>query len=126
MVGRALTVLCALAAVVSFPSPASGASAPPSSQALSSGFVPVTTCGALGAVTTAWTSTEGVVTQVRLSGIPGACVGGSLTVTLAGSGGTALGAAGPEVISGTTMALAPSGSPSATSVLVSHLVVVGP
>lgn len=86
----------------------------------------VTACGALAGVGIAWTSVDNVVTAVRLSALPAGCTGASLSLTLASSAGTALGAAGPVSVGGTSLTLTPSGSPTATAVAAAYLSAVGP
>jgi hypothetical protein len=71
------------------------------SQGLSAGDAPVTSCGITSLSATRTVDNSGNVTKVTVGGIPGACAGETLSLTLAGSGGGAL-ASASTTVAGTT------------------------
>ena len=73
------------------------------STSLSAGNAAVTSCGVSSLTATRNVDNSGNVTQVNVAGIPTACSGETLSVTLVGSGNAALGSASATVGScGTT------------------------
>src|SRR4051794_3976694 len=87
----------------------------------------VSSCGSLSGMTISWTTVDGVVASIALGSIPSACTGGSLSLTLVGSGNASLGGISPVAITGTSQTLSPiTGSPDATAVTGSYVSVVGP
>src|SRR3954449_9102057 len=109
---RKVGITAGLAGLLAVPTAASAPGTAPASKRVTSGVAPVSSCGSLSGISVAWNSTGGIVTSVAVSAIPSACIGGTLSLTLAGSTGTALGTVSPVVItaSSQTLALA-SGSP---------------
>ena len=95
------------------------------SKSLVSGSATVAACGSLAGVVTDFTISNGTVTSVILTSIPGTCNGGSLTATVTNAG-TSLGAGGPVTVTSGS-ATVPI-SPAAPTGSVSHvrIVVVGP
>ena len=112
------------AAVTAVPKAAEAGSVLPTSKKVIGGFATVNPCGAVSGIGVAWTSTGGAVTSVDLSAIPSTCIGGSLSLTLQGSGGSALGSIGPLVITGTSQTLAVGAT--ASSVVSAAISVTGP
>ena len=100
----ALSVACGAAATLAL-----------GSTSLSAGNQSVTSCGASSLTATRDVDNAGNVTQVNVSGIPASCAGETLSVTLAGSGGTGL-ATVTSTIAGTTAALTGFGAISAATV----------
>src|SRR3954447_22129416 len=122
--GLALTV--AVAAFLAVPGAATARTVTPTSKKVVSAHTAVSSCGSLSGITMSWTTVDDVVTTLVLGSIPAACNGGSLKLTLVGSGNASLGTAGPVTISGTSLTLSTSASPSAVAVTGSHVSVVGP
>src|SRR4051812_46013744 len=71
------------------------------STSLAAGNQSVTTCGAASVTATRTVDNSGNVTQVNVSGIPAACTGETLSVTLANSSNAAL-ATATTTLSGCT------------------------
>lgn len=71
------------------------------SQSLAAGNAPVTSCGISSLGATRDVDNAGNVTQVVVRGIPAACAGETLSVTLVASGGGAL-ASASATVAGTT------------------------
>lgn len=93
--GFALTLTAVFAAFAAAATLALG------STSLSAGNASVTPCGITSLGATRTVDNSGNVTQVNVSGIPAACTGETLAVTLVGSGGASLGSASAQ-ISGTS------------------------
>lgn len=91
-------VLAAAAASAAF---AAAASLALGSQSLAAGNAPVTSCGIGSLSATRRVDNGGNVTEVTVRGIPAACAGETLSLTLVASGGAALGSAS-ATIAGTT------------------------
>jgi len=89
----------ALATAAAFAACGAAATLALGSQTLAAGNAPVTSCGISSLGATRNVSNAGIVTQVTVDGIPSACAGETLSVTLVGSGGAALGG-GQAVLSG--------------------------
>lgn len=107
--GFALTLTAVFAAFAAAATLALG------STSLSAGNAPVTSCGITSLGATRNVDNSGNVKQVNVSGIPAACSGETLSVTLVGSGGTSLGSASAQ-ISGTSATFTSfGGTVSATS-----------
>ena len=104
----------ALTATLTFVAFAAAASLAVGSTSLSAGNAQVTSCGVSALSSTRNVDNAGNVTQVNVSGIPAACAGETLSVTLVGSGNAAL-ASVSTTIGGTTAALTGFGTVSATS-----------
>lgn len=122
-----LTLSVVVAALIAVPGAATARTVTPTSKNVVSAQVPVSSCGALSGITISWTSVADTVTTIVLGSIPAACTGGSLSLTLVGSGNTSLGTAGPVTVTGTSQTLnSISGSPSALAVSGAHVSVVGP
>src|SRR3954454_20915620 len=94
------------------------------STSLSAGNATVTACGTPALTATRGVDTAGNVPQVTVSGIPAACTGETLSVTLVGSGNAAL-ATATTTISGTTAAFTGLGTVSASNVLGYRFAVTG-
>ena len=123
---RAAALAAVGALILSVPSGATAAGTTPNSKKVVSANVSVSSCGSLAGMTMSWTSTANVVTSIALGSIPSACNGGSLSLTLVDASNASMSNVGPVTISGTSMTLTPSGSPTATSVANSYVSVVGP
>lgn len=117
----AITVAGALA-----PGWAGAAPGPVTTKRVSSGAAAVSSCGTLSGLAVSWTSRAGVITQVALGSIPSACIGGTLSLTFASASQTSLGTAGPATVTATSMTLAVTGSPTASSIAQAQIAVVGP
>jgi uncharacterized Zn-binding protein involved in type VI secretion len=98
-----------LATSVLFAAFAAAATLALGSTSLSAGNATVTACGAPALAATRDVDNSGNVTQVTVSGIPAACAGETLSVTLVGSGGSAL-ASLSSTVSGTTASFTSFGS----------------
>jgi hypothetical protein len=88
----------ALAAAAAFAACGAAASLALGSQTLSAGNAAVTSCGVSSLSATRDVSNAGVVTRISVNGIPAACAGETLSLTLVGSGSAALG--GGQVVLG--------------------------
>jgi hypothetical protein len=84
------------------------------SQGLAAGDAPVTSCGVTSLSATRTVDNSGNVTGVTVGGIPAACAGETLSVTLADSGGGAL-ASASTTVAGTTATFTGLGSVPASS-----------
>ena len=104
----------ALTATATFVAFAAAATLALGSTSLSAGSAQVTSCGVSSLTSTRDVDNAGNVTQVNVSGIPAACAGETLAVTLVGAGNAAL-ASVTTTISGTTAALTGFGTVSASS-----------
>lgn len=91
LLARILGIALAVAATVT----ACGAAATLAlgSEPLSAGGAAVTSCAVSSLSATREVSNAGTVTQVDVGGIPAACAGGTLSITLVGTAGAALGSA---------------------------------
>jgi hypothetical protein len=123
---RGPVVAAAAVAAALVPGWAAAAPDPLTSKHVASGSAAVSSCGSLSGVSVSWTSRNGVITQVVLGSIPSTCIGGTLSLTFAGTGNSSLGTAGPVAVSATSMTLAVSGSPTASAISLAHIAVVGP
>jgi hypothetical protein len=106
----------ALTATVTFVAFAAAATLALGSTSLAAGSAQVTSCGVSSLSSTRDVDNSGNVTQVNVSGIPAACAGETLSVTLVGGGNAAL-ATVTTTIAGTTARLTGFGSVSAPSLL---------
>jgi len=93
----------ALALTATFAAFAAAATLALGSTSLSAGNAPVTSCGIASLTATRDVDNAGNVTQVNVAGIPAACAGETLSVTLVGGGGASLGGA-TATIAGTSAA----------------------
>ena len=124
---RSTTVAGLTALALAVPGAAAAAPIIPNPKKINGAFTAVSSCGTLSGIGISWTSTANVVTTIVLSSIPAACNGGSLSLTLVGSGNASLGSAGPVTVSATTQTLSSiTGSPTATSVIAAYISVTGP
>jgi uncharacterized Zn-binding protein involved in type VI secretion len=98
----------ALALTASF---AAAATLAVGSQSLSAGSANVTTCGVSSLTATRDVDNAGNVTQVNVGGIPAACAGETLSVTLAGAN-----ASSSVAVSGTSATVTGFGTVAASSV----------
>ena len=98
----------ALALTASF---AAAATLPVGSKSLSAGNASVTSCGITSLTATRNVDNAGNVTQVNVSGIPAACAGETLSVTLRGAN-----ASSSVVIAGTSATITGFGTVSASTV----------
>ena len=94
------------------------------SQSLSAGNAPVTSCGITSLAATREVDNAGNVTQVTVRGIPAACAGETLSLTLVSSTGAAL-ASASAAISGTTATFTGLGAVSAPSLAGYQFAVAG-
>ena len=96
----------------------------PAAASLGAGTAVVTTCTSSG--TASWTDTAGSVTAVSISGLPVACEGAQLSLTLL-SGTTDLGHGGPATVSGGRATVSGlSASPAPAGVTGVQVLVIGP
>jgi hypothetical protein len=106
------TLSLALTVTATFAAFAAAASLALGSTSLSAGNAAVTSCGGLGSLSATRTvDNSGNVTQVNVSGIPAACTGETLAVTLVGPNATA-----STTIAGTTATLTGFGTVSAAAI----------
>jgi hypothetical protein len=97
----------------------------PSSKGLVVGSAAVTSCGSLTGVVTNFTISSNTVTAVLLTGIPSACDGGAVRVTVT-NGAASLGAGGPVTVASGAAILPISPSAAIGSVTHVRLTIVGP
>jgi hypothetical protein len=116
-----ITVAVALA-----PGWAAAAPHPLTTKRVASGVASVTSCGTLSGLAVAWTVRSSAVTQVSLASIPSACIGGTLSLTLAAADNSSIGTAGPASVTATSMTLAVTGAPTASGISHVQFAVVGP
>jgi hypothetical protein len=90
----------ALAVAATFAACGAAATLALGSQKLSAGNASVTSCGISSLTATRDVNNSGNVTQVNVSGLPAACAGETLSVTLANSSNTSLGNASGVVPAG--------------------------
>jgi len=90
----------ALAVAATFAACGAAATLALGSQKLSAGNASVTSCGVSSLSATRNVDNSGNVTQVDVSGIPAACAGETLSITLADSGNGSLGSASGTVPAG--------------------------
>src|SRR4051794_40729530 len=119
---QTLRSLLALSAL--FAASAAAATLVLGSTSLSAGNASVTACGTPALTATRDVDNSGNVTQVTVSGIPAACAGETLSVTLVGSGNAAL-ATATTTISGTTATLTGLGTVAASNLLGYSFAVTG-
>jgi hypothetical protein len=87
------------------------------SRTLSAGSAPVTSCGVSSLSSIRSVDNSGNITSVVVSGVPAACAGETLWLTLADAGGAALGSASAVISAGGgSMTFSSFGSVSATNV----------
>lgn len=87
---RTTTPAAALAAAAAFAAAAAAATLGLGSRPLAAGNAAVTSCGVSSLSATRRADSSGNVTQVAVAGIPAACSGETLSVTLVGAGNAAL------------------------------------
>jgi hypothetical protein len=103
------------------------ATLPSSSKKLSGGTASVAACGSLATATVTYTVTAGNVTAVAVSGLPAACNGAALSVTLVSAANADLGHAGPVTVAGQSASFPSlSASPATASVASARLAATGP
>jgi uncharacterized Zn-binding protein involved in type VI secretion len=105
----------ALTATATFVAFAAAATLALGSTSLSAGNAQVTSCGVGSLSSTRDVDNSGNVTQVNVSGIPAACAGETLSVTLVDNTGAQLGSTVSKTVAGTTATLTGFGTVSATS-----------
>jgi uncharacterized Zn-binding protein involved in type VI secretion len=113
-----------LAATAAFAAFAAAATLALGSTSLSAGNANVTSCGVSSLSATRDVDNSGNVTQVTVGGIPAACAGETLSITLVGSANAAL-ASASATISGTSAAFTGLGTVSAANVLGYRFAVTG-
>jgi len=124
LLANILGLALALAAV--FVASGAAASLAFGSQKLSAGNASVTSCGVSSLSATRDVDNSGNVTQVVVGSVPAACAGETLSVTLAGAGGTSLGSSsGVVAAGGGSMTFTGFGTVSAANVLSYQYAVVG-
>jgi len=126
LLAKALGTALALAATLA----ACGAAATLAlgSNGLAAGNTSVTSCGPSSLTATRTVDNSGNVTQLSTSALPATCAGATVSVTLVGSGGAALGSAsGPVPAGGGVLTFSSfGGTVSAASVASYSFAVVGP
>lgn len=105
----------ALALTATFVAFAAAATLSLGSASLAAGNATVGSCGISVLTATRDVDNAGNVTQVNVSGIPAACAGETLSVTLVGAAGASL-ASASTVVAGTTATFTGLGTVSAASV----------
>ena len=116
----------ALAVAATFAACGAAATLALGSKALSAGNASVTSCGVSSLSSTRAVDNSGNVTQVDVSGIPAACAGETLLVTLANTSGTSIGSASATVpAGGGSMTLTGFGTVSAANLKSYQYAVVG-
>jgi uncharacterized Zn-binding protein involved in type VI secretion len=118
------TLGCVLALAAASAAFAAAASLALGSQTLSAGDAPVTSCGIASLSATRTVDNTGNVTRVTVRGIPAACAGETLSLTLVAAGGGALASASAN-IAGTTAAFTGLGTVPAASLSGYHFAVTG-
>lgn len=114
-------------AVLGWPGSAAATAVAPAPNKVGGAFTAVSSCGSLSGVGISWTVTANVVTSVVLTGVPAACVGGALSLTLVDASNASLASAGPVTVTGTAQTLGSlTGPGTATSVVGAYVSVVGP
>jgi hypothetical protein len=116
----------ALAVAATFAACGAAASLALGSQALSAGNASVTSCGVASLSSTRSVDNSGNFTQFVVTGIPAACAGETLTVTLANGAGASLGSSSGVVpAGGGSMTFTGFGTVSATSLMSFQYAMVG-
>jgi uncharacterized Zn-binding protein involved in type VI secretion len=116
----------ALAVAATFAAFGAAASLALGSQALSAGNASVTSCGVASLSTTRSVDNGGNFPQVVVSGVPAACAGETLSVTLVnGSGGSLGGSSAVVPAGGGAMTFSGFGTVSAASLMSFHYAMVG-
>jgi uncharacterized Zn-binding protein involved in type VI secretion len=116
----------ALAVAATFAAFGAAASLALGSQALSAGNASVTSCGVASLSTTRSVDNGGNFTQVVVSGVPAACAGETLSVTLVnGSGGSLGGSSAVVPAGGGAMTFSGFGTVSAASLMSFQYAMVG-
>src|SRR5579884_1439967 len=118
------TLAFALAVTATFAAFAAAATLALGSTSLSAGNAAVTSCGIGSLSATRNVDNSGNVTQVTVTGIPAACAGETLSVTLVGAGNAAL-ATPSATISGSSASFTGLGTIAASSLLSYRFAVVG-
>jgi hypothetical protein len=96
------------------------------SKDLSAGNAAVTSCGVASLSATRNVNNAGNVTQVVIPGVPAACTGETLSITLVGAGNASLGSVSAVVpAGGGSMTMTGFGTVSATNLLSYHFAVLG-
>ena len=116
----------ALAVAATFAACGAAASLALGSQALSAGNAPVTSCGVASLSATRRVDNSGNFTQFVVTGVPAACAGETLSVTLASGTGTSLGSSSAVVpAGGGSMTFTGFGTVSAASLMSFQYAMVG-
>ena len=116
----------ALALAATFAACGAAASLALGSQKLSAGNTPVTSCGVASLSATRSVDNSGNFTQIVVSGVPAACAGETLSVTLANGSGGSLGSSSAVVpAGGGAMPLGGFGTISGASLMSLRYAVVG-
>jgi uncharacterized Zn-binding protein involved in type VI secretion len=116
----------ALAVAATFAAFGAAASLALGSQALSAGNASVTSCGVASLSTTRSVDNGGNFTQVVVSGVPAACAGETLSVSLVnGSGGSLGGSSAVVPAGGGAMTFSGFGTVSAASLMSFQYAMVG-
>jgi hypothetical protein len=90
----------ALATAATFAACGAAATLVLGSHSLSAGSASVSSCGVSSLSATRTVDNSGNVTQVNVGGIPAACAGETLSITLVGSGNASLGSASAAIPAG--------------------------
>jgi len=116
----------ALAVAATFAACGAAASLALGSQALSAGNASVTSCGVASLSGTRSVDNSGNFTQIVVTGVPPACAGETLSVTLASGAGASLGSTSAVVpAGGGSMTLGGFGTVSAASLMSFQYAMVG-
>jgi hypothetical protein len=116
----------ALAVAATFAACGAAASLALGSQALSAGNASVTSCGVASLCSTRSVDNSGNFTQFVVTGIPAACAGETLSITLASGAGASLGSSSGVVpAGGGSMTFSGFGTVSATSLMSFQYAMVG-
>ena len=116
----------ALAVAATFAACGAAASLALGTQALSAGNATVTSCGVASLSATRSVDNSGNFTQFVVTGVPAACAGETLSVTLASGAGTSLGSSSAVVpAGGGSMTFGGFGTVSAASLMSFQYAMVG-
>jgi hypothetical protein len=116
----------ALAVAATFAACGAAASLALGSQALSAGNASVTSCGVASLSSTRSVDNSGNFTEFVVTGIPAACAGETLSITLASGAGASLGSSSGVVpAGGGSMTFSGFGTVSATSLMSFQYAMVG-
>ena len=96
-------------------------------KTLAAAGIPAAACGVLSGATVSYLTTNGAVTRVTVSGLPAACNGALVSLSLVNGAGTNLGSGGPVSVSGGSATVGSlTANPTSASVTSVQLLAIGP